>query len=184
MGCPQVKDVTHPILALWKQRWIIYVLAASSSFLRAIQICLWYCQSRSNIWKQFYRRSNRQRRCYSQFSNRGAVTVDNSNRLKPNISAPGVSIKSCITNGGFPSYVAQTYQPHVAGAVALCFPQNPTLEGNVDKIEEVFEQTAYHLYSNICNGVSGVPNNVYGYGRIDVMLPSRYRFYHHTSQSA
>ncbi|MCB9310549.1 MAG: S8 family serine peptidase [Lewinellaceae bacterium] len=106
----------------------------------------------------------------ASFSSRGAVTVDNSNRLKPNISAPGVSIKSCITNGGFPSYSGTSMAgPHVAGAVALLLSANPTLEGNVDKIEEVFEQTALHITSTqICNGVSGVPNNVYGYGRIDV----------------
>ncbi|HRO72801.1 MAG TPA: S8 family serine peptidase, partial [Saprospiraceae bacterium] len=29
------------------------------------------------------------------FSSRGAVTVDGSNRLKPNVSAPGVSVRSC-----------------------------------------------------------------------------------------
>ena len=39
----------------------------------------------------------------ASFSSRGPVTVDDSNRLKPDISAPGVSIRSCYKDGTYGS---------------------------------------------------------------------------------
>ncbi|MEZ4910766.1 MAG: S8 family serine peptidase [Saprospiraceae bacterium] len=106
----------------------------------------------------------------ASFSSRGAVTVDNSNRLKPNISAPGVSINSCYPDGTFGSISGTSMAgPHVAGAVALVISANSELAGKVDKIEEILEQTAIHYTSSTtCSNVSGTPNNIFGYGRLDV----------------
>ena len=62
--------------------------------------------------------------------------------------------------------------PHVAGAVALLISAYPWLAGNVDQIENILEQSAVHLTSSQgCGGDSAtaVPNNVYGWGRIDVL---------------
>jgi len=42
----------------------------------------------------------------SGFSSRGPVTVDMSNRLKPNISAPGSGVRSCVRGGGYSSFSA------------------------------------------------------------------------------
>ena len=61
--------------------------------------------------------------------------------------------------------------PHVAGAVALLISAYPGLAGKVDQIENILEQSAVHLTSSQgCGGDSStaVPNNVYGWGRIDV----------------
>ena len=110
----------------------------------------------------------------ANFSSRGAVTVDGSNRLKPNISAPGVNIRSCIKDGTFSNLSGTSMAgPHVAGLVALLISANPQLAGEVDKIEDIIEQTALNLTSSTqsCNGIPGmsIPNNTYGYGRIDAV---------------
>lgn len=108
------------------------------------------------------------------FSSRGPVTVDGSNRLKPDISAPGVSIRSCITgNNAFASWNGTSMAgPHVAGLVALLISANPELAGEVDKIEDIIEQTAVNFTSaQNCGSVLGtsIPNNTFGYGRIDAL---------------
>ena len=107
------------------------------------------------------------------FSSRGPVTVDNSNRLKPNVSAPGRNVFSCIRNGEYASYSGTSMAgPHVAGAVALLISARPELAGQVDLIEDILEQTAVNKTTDQeCGGVSGasIPNNTYGHGRIDMM---------------
>lgn len=107
------------------------------------------------------------------FSSRGSVTADNSNRTKPNISAPGVGVLSSIP-GGLYSYFSGTSMagPHVAGAVALLLSARPDLIGNVEAIESLLEQTAKPIYPNIatwCNEPTTVfPNNHVGYGRMSI----------------
>src|ERR1043165_3663410 len=67
--------------------------------------------------------------------------------------------------------------PHVAGSVALLWSGFPNLRGNVDHTEFILEQTALHLTTTQgCGGDSSsqVPNNVYGYGRIDVLAAYNY----------
>jgi serine protease AprX len=107
------------------------------------------------------------------FSSRGPVTVDNSNRLKPNVSAPGRNVLSCIKNGQYAAYNGTSMAgPHVAGAVALIISARPALAGKVDLIEDILEQSAVSKStSQDCGDVDGssIPNNTYGYGRIDVM---------------
>ncbi len=110
----------------------------------------------------------------ANFSSRGAVSVDGSYRLKPNISAPGVSILSCLKNGTFANLSGTSMAgPHVAGLVALLISANPELAGEVDKIEDIIEQTALNLTSSTqsCDGVPGtsIPNNTFGWGRIDAV---------------
>ena len=58
--------------------------------------------------------------------------------------------------------------PHVAGLVALLISAQPALSGQVDEIESIIEQSALHIPLTDCNS-SGVPNNVYGWGRIQAL---------------
>ncbi|MCB0553587.1 MAG: S8 family serine peptidase [Phaeodactylibacter sp.] len=107
------------------------------------------------------------------FSSRGPVLVDGSGRLKPDVAAPGVGVRSCIRNGGFATYSGTSMAgPHVAGLVALIISANPALAGQVEQIETIIEQTARPMLSNqSCGEFSGmeVPNAVYGYGRVDAL---------------
>ena len=55
---------------------------------------------------------------------------------------------------------------------AAALSATPALAGEVDEIESILEQTAVFLHTDqVCNGVTGfaVPNNTYGFGRIDVL---------------
>lgn len=98
------------------------------------------------------------------FSSRGPVTVDGSGRIKPDISAPGVSIRSSVPGSTYAGGWQGTSMagPHVAGLVALLISAHPELRGQVDAIERIIEQTAVPLGG-------AVPNNNYGWGRIDAV---------------
>ena len=103
------------------------------------------------------------------FSKRGPVTVDGSNRLKPDLAAPGTSIRSSLRNGGYGSLSGTSMAtPHVAGAVALLWSAVPNLKNNIAATEAVLNQGAVHLSTTDCHS-QGWPNNLYGYGRLDVL---------------
>jgi uncharacterized repeat protein (TIGR01451 family) len=107
----------------------------------------------------------------ASFSSRGPVTVDGSNRRKPDISAPGVSVRSSLPGTGYgTSGGTSMAAPHIAGVVALLISARPSLAGQVDQLETIIEQTAVPLYTSQGCGddtPSSLPNNVYGYGRVD-----------------
>jgi subtilisin family serine protease len=108
------------------------------------------------------------------FSSRGPVTVDGSNRLKPDVSAPGVNIRSSVPGNGYAGGWSGTSMaaPHVVGVVALLISAHPELKGQVDGIERIIEHTAVpRTNSESCGGVAGteIPNNTYGWGRVDAL---------------
>jgi len=107
------------------------------------------------------------------FSSRGPVEIDSSFRLKPNVCAPGVGVRSVVRGGSFASYNGTSMAgPHVAGLVALIISANPLLAGRVDIIEDIIESTAVAKISEQdCGPFSGsmVPNAVFGYGRVDAL---------------
>jgi len=104
----------------------------------------------------------------ASFSSRGPVTVDGSNRRKPDISAPGTSIRSSVPGGGYSTMSGTSMAgPHVAGAVALLWSARPALKHQVASTEQILSDSAVHISSSACSS-SGWPNNTYGYGRLDV----------------
>ena len=111
----------------------------------------------------------------ASFSSRGPITVDSSNRLKPDIAAPGVNIRSSVRGGSYQSGWNGTSMaaPHVAGLVGLLISAAPDLAGDVPAIETLINGTAVGLTTaQGCggDGPTDVPNNVYGWGRIDAMV--------------
>jgi subtilisin family serine protease len=108
------------------------------------------------------------------FSSRGPVLVDNSMRMKPDVVAPGIHIRSAKRNEGFlVSSGTSASGPHVAGTVALMISANPALAGNIETIRQILIDTAVPLAvdSVTCGdiGIGEVPNNVFGWGRIDAL---------------
>ena len=107
----------------------------------------------------------------ANFSSRGLVTVDGSLRIKPDISAPGVGIRSAVRGGGYATWNGTSMAgPHVAGLVALIISANPNLAGQVEMIEQIIEETAIPAYSRHTCGDIGpeeFPNAITGHGQIN-----------------
>jgi serine protease AprX len=105
----------------------------------------------------------------ASFSSRGPG--DGSNLLKPDVTAPGVVIYSSTKTGYGYSSGTSMAAPHVSGLVALMLSADPLLRGDVDAIENIIRQSSLPLTTTTqdCGGVPGsqVPNNTFGYGRID-----------------
>ena len=107
------------------------------------------------------------------FSSRGPVTVNGSGLAKPNVSAPGVAVRSSTRDSSYATWSGTSMAgPHAAGMVALMISANPQLAGQVEVIEDIMEQTAVPKTDTIdCGGVSSmnIPNNIYGFGRINAL---------------
>ena len=105
------------------------------------------------------------------FSSRGPVTADGSNRIKPDISAPGTGTRSS-TNASDSSYAnfsgTSMATPHVAGGVALFWSALPSLRHQITASRNALNHTAHFISSTQC-GDAGPPNNVFGWGRLDVL---------------
>lgn len=106
-------------------------------------------------------------------SSRGPVGVDGSGRRKPDVVAPGAEIRTQLPDNSYIEASGTSLAgPHVAGLVALMLEANPALEGEVEAIEEIIRNSAVPKYSTEgCGGDSelSLPNNTYGYGRIDAV---------------
>lgn len=108
----------------------------------------------------------------ARFSSRGPVTRDGSTRIKPNVAAPGVNVRSCVPGNAYANYQGTSMAgPHVAGLVALILSARPDLAGQVEIIEDLIEQTAVFRPDTFgCTADAAArPNNVYGYGRVDAV---------------
>src|SRR5438128_1476043 len=106
----------------------------------------------------------------ANFSSRGPVTIDGSNRIKPDITAPGTDTRSSW-NTSDNAYVTASgtsmATPHIAGAMALLWCARPELRHDITGSRTVLDEAAHHISSTQC-GDAGPPNNVYGWGRIDI----------------
>ena len=112
----------------------------------------------------------------ADFSSRGSVLGDPTaptGLVKPDISAPGVRIRSALRDGGYGRLSGTSMAgPHVAGLVALLISANPRLAGLINRLEDIIEQTAVRKTTTEGCGLdspTAVPNNTYGWGRIDAL---------------
>ena len=107
----------------------------------------------------------------ASFSSRGPVTVDGSGRIKPDITAPGTSTRSA-SNSSDNAYTfasgTSMATPHIAGAMALLWSAIPSLQNQIDPSRAALNNAAVHIASTQC-GAAGPPNNVYGWGRVDIL---------------
>jgi subtilisin family serine protease len=108
----------------------------------------------------------------ADFSSRGPVIRDGSNRLKPDLVAPGVAVRTAARPDGYQLFSGTSAaSPHIAGAVALLWSAAPGLRGRPADSAEILRRTATPLTSSqTCGSFAGlaIPNAVFGWGRIDV----------------
>ncbi len=103
----------------------------------------------------------------------GATTIDDEialfssrgpspwGKIKPEVAAPGKDVRSAIPGGSYAVYEGTSMAaPHVSGLAALLLQASPALANNLSNIARVITSTAVPLGSPI-------PNNDYGWGRID-----------------
>ena len=99
----------------------------------------------------------------AKFSLRGKSSY--TNKIKPDIVAPGVNILSCIPGEKYTLYTGTSMAaPHVTGVIALMLQVNPNL--SVDQIENILNETALPLKDEY---YTTTPNNGYGYGKVNAV---------------
>ncbi|MFE5912690.1 S8 family serine peptidase [Streptomyces wedmorensis] len=103
----------------------------------------------------------------ANFSGFGPSLVDGS--MKPNISAPGVNIRSTWPGSTYKAINGTSMAtPHVAGAVALLWSAAPSLIGDIDGTRALLNDGAVDVDDTHCGGTADA-NNVWGEGRLDIL---------------
>jgi hypothetical protein len=117
----------------------------------------------------------------ASFSSRGPCIVGKETYRKPDVSAPGVRVLAAYPNNSYRALSGTSMaSPHVGGAAALISALCPCIARDVDKIQSLLESTAVKLRpprsdGPLCGGdkPDSVPNNYFGYGRINVLQAVR-----------
>jgi subtilisin family serine protease len=107
----------------------------------------------------------------ASFSSRGPATIDGSGRIKPDIAAPGTNTRSASNSADNAYTIASGTSmatPHIAGAMALLWSAIPSLQNQIDASRAALNNAAVTIASTQC-GTAGPPNNVYGWGRVNIL---------------
>ncbi len=103
------------------------------------------------------------------FSSTGPVEVDGSRRTKPDIVAPGANVLSAFPQDSYAVLSGTSMAgPHVVGVVALMWSANPALIGDIDRTQQILDETATPYQGNLPSCVApGTPNDGVGYGIVN-----------------
>ncbi len=100
------------------------------------------------------------------FSSRGPSPF-NGGTTKPDIAAPGVSVRSSIPTNSYGSLSGTSMAtPHVAATVGLIWSGVPALIGNIQATEKILSSTAHEVKNTVCGGTKNF-NDAWGHGRLD-----------------
>jgi len=114
----------------------------------------------------------------ASFSSRGPSTFYSPNLLKPNISAPGVGVRSsqAFSDSSYGSLSGTSMAgPHVVGVVALLWSARPQLARDIAATKSILQNSANpNVVVNpvqTCGGTPStqIPNNTFGWGRVDAL---------------
>jgi subtilisin family serine protease len=112
------------------------------------------------------------------FSGRGPSTYNLNTLLKPEISAPGVAVRSATnaSDNAFTTLSGTSMAgPHVAGVVALLWSARPQLLRDIAATKTILENTANPAVTvnppQTCGATASttIPNNSFGFGRVDAL---------------
>jgi subtilisin family serine protease len=113
----------------------------------------------------------------ASFSSRGPVTIDMSNRIKPNITTPGTNTRSSyVTSDSAYANLSGTSMatPHAAGVTALLLSARSYLRHNPIAQRTILNNSAVHINSSLCSSNGTWPNNLFGNGRINALAAYNY----------
>jgi serine protease AprX len=111
----------------------------------------------------------------ASFSSRGPVKVDRSDRLKPDVTAPGVNVVSCYPPSSYRALSGTSMaSPAVNGAIALLYQAVPEVARNLKCVTKILEKTAVHQKDKACGSPQESPNYTFGYGTIDIFKAVEY----------
>lgn len=113
----------------------------------------------------------------ASFSSRGPVTIDSSNRIKPNITTPGTNTRSSYntSDSAYASLSGTSMAtPHAAGVTALLISARSYLRQNPLAQRTVLNNSAVHINSNLCSSNGTWPNNLFGNGRANALAAYNY----------
>jgi subtilisin family serine protease len=107
----------------------------------------------------------------ASFSSRGPSPFGG--EIKPNITAPGVNVRSSVPDDAYAIYTGTSMAtPHVGGTVALILGAKPSLRGDVDALRTILDDSAIDSANMQCGGDAD-DNDVYGEGRLDALAAVR-----------
>jgi subtilisin family serine protease len=110
-------------------------------------------------------------RVIASFSTRGPSAFGG--ELKPNVAAPGVSVRSSLPPNtyGFGTGTSMA-SPHVSGAVALLWSAAPNVRRDITATRLLLDNGAKDKSDLTCGGTAD-DNNVWGEGLLDTLSPIR-----------
>jgi subtilisin family serine protease len=103
------------------------------------------------------------------FSSRGPVVYQGKTMVKPDVAAPGVSVRSSFPPNHYGNLQGTSMaSPHAAAVIALLLDAAPGLRGDTDLIKAIVRRTSDAVVDLGCGGeADGVPNNRFGWGVVD-----------------
>jgi len=105
----------------------------------------------------------------ASYSSRGPVTYLGQQIVKPDISAPGSSVRSSYPTNSYASLSGTSMaSPHITGIIPLLYQARDSLVRDIPTTRKLLQVTATPLASTACGGNNTI-NNVYGAGGVNVL---------------